>query len=136
MTQPLLSSSNLSENRRERDPARAVWGEVSGAGNGEQKVVLQTRQGGVPRALSGAVLPDQPAAHPELGRSCLTRCLLQAAAARPQNYSVSAAVKPPKLSTFTHVTTGERRTAPAGLLQPPNQPTATPHWAGSPRRAL
>lgn len=96
MTQPLLSSSHLVENHRERDPARAAWAEVSGAGNRVQKAVLQTRQGGAPRAVNRAVLPDQPAAHPEL-----TRCLLQATAACPKNYSVSAAVKPPKPSTFT-----------------------------------
>ncbi|EOB08081.1 hypothetical protein Anapl_00225 [Anas platyrhynchos] len=97
MTQPLLSSSHLAENHRERDPAQAVWAEVSGAGNGVQKAVLQTRQGGAPRAVTGAVLPDHPAAHPEL-----TRCLLQATAACPKNYSISAAVQPPEPSTFTH----------------------------------
>lgn len=95
MTQPLLSSSHLAENHRERDPAQAVWAEVSGAGNGVQKAVLQTRQGGAPRAVTGAVLPDHPAAHPEL-----TRCLLQATAACPKNYSISAAVQPPEPSTF------------------------------------
>lgn len=116
MTQPLLSSSHLVENHRERDPARAAWAEVSGAGNRVQKAVLQTRQGGAPRAVNRAVLPDQPAAHPEL-----TRCLLQATAACPKNYSVSAAVKPPKPSTFTHRSEAYSTSRPIAATQPGQQ---------------
>lgn len=52
-TSAQLSSPNLSENHRERDPAWATGDEVRRAGNGEQKVIFQTRKVHVCKLLAG-----------------------------------------------------------------------------------